>query len=78
MSDELNKTAVVPEGINPVENQAPASQQSIHVILESGGEADGVRWFDTHNSTERCQVLIEGKVYDAVQVQGWLYKLVNL
>lgn len=47
----------------PVENQAPASQQTVEIELVDGRKITGVRWFQPSTQQWRCEVEIDGKLY---------------
>ncbi len=64
--------------LHPVENAAPANQESFEGKLVTGEEIKGVRWFDAVEQIERYQINFEGKEYAGKKVgapEEWLFEL---
>lgn len=79
---ETTQGGLTPEQIaalHPVENTAPASQESVEGKLESGEEVKGVRWLDVKDQKEVYQMEFQGKLYMADKVGApneFLFKLI--
>lgn len=52
----------------PVENSAPANQQSVDGELVTGEKVEAVRWLDAKTQEHKYQVKFNNKLYMAKQV----------
>ena len=59
----------------PVENQAPASQETVELKLVDGRLLTGVRWYQPATSQWRCEVEIDGKLYLGHQLENGEWEL---